>query len=46
MLIGVMLVSLIMSGALPDAFGERGLIFAGAYVLIQVGRDRLRGGGA
>jgi low temperature requirement protein LtrA len=38
MLVGVMLLSLIMSGALPAAFGEQGLMFAGAYVLIQVGR--------
>jgi low temperature requirement protein LtrA len=38
MLVGVMLTSLIMSVALPEAFGERGLVFAGAYVLIQVGR--------
>ena len=36
MLIGVMLASLGMSVALPDAFGERGLIFALAYVAIQV----------
>ena len=38
MLIGVMLASLIMSAALPAAFGGRGLVFAGAYVVIQVGR--------
>jgi low temperature requirement protein LtrA len=38
MLVGVMLVSLVMSAALPEAFGERGLAFAAAYVLIQVGR--------
>src|SRR5919202_2418636 len=34
----VMLASLIMSATLPDAFGERGLLFAGAYVAMQVGR--------
>jgi low temperature requirement protein LtrA len=39
MLIGVMLASLGMSVALPDAFGERGLMFAIAYVAIQVGRS-------
>jgi low temperature requirement protein LtrA len=34
----VMLASLVMSVAIPEAFGERGLIFALAYVVIQVGR--------
>jgi low temperature requirement protein LtrA len=38
MLICVMLASLGMSVALPDAFGERGLMFVLAYVVIQVGR--------
>jgi low temperature requirement protein LtrA len=38
MLVGVMLVSLIMSATLPEAFGGRGLAFAGAYATIQVGR--------
>lgn len=38
MLVGVMLVSLIMAAAIPQAFGERGLLFAGAYVVIQLGR--------
>jgi low temperature requirement protein LtrA len=37
-LVAVMLASLIMSVAIPDAFGERGLMFALAYVAIQVGR--------
>ena len=27
-----------MAVAIPDAFGERGLLFAGSYVVIQVGR--------
>lgn len=39
MLIFVMLASLGMSVALPEAFGERGLFFALAYVAIQVGRS-------
>ena len=39
MLIALMLVSLVMSAALPEAFGSRGLIVAGAYVLMQVGRS-------
>jgi low temperature requirement protein LtrA len=38
MLIATMLSSLLMSTALSDAFGSRGLWFAGAYVAIQVGR--------
>jgi low temperature requirement protein LtrA len=37
MLIAVMLASLLMSVAIPEAFGERGLMFALAYVAIQVG---------
>ena len=37
-LVGVMLASLLMSASLPEAFGERGLLFAGAYVAMQVGR--------
>ena len=34
----VMLASLVMTVAIPEAFGERGLMFALAYVAIQVGR--------
>jgi low temperature requirement protein LtrA len=37
-LVAVMLASLIMSVAIPEAFGERALMFALAYVAIQVGR--------
>jgi low temperature requirement protein LtrA len=37
-LIAVMLASLLMAVAIPDAFGERALLFAGSYVAIQVGR--------
>ncbi len=37
-LIGVMLASLVMAIAIPEAFGERALLFACAYVTIQVGR--------
>jgi low temperature requirement protein LtrA len=33
-----MLLALILSSAIPDAYGDRGLIFALAYVGIQVGR--------
>jgi low temperature requirement protein LtrA len=38
MLVAVMLASLVMSAAIPEAFGERGLVFALAYVAIQAGR--------
>jgi low temperature requirement protein LtrA len=38
MMVAVMLAALIMSAALPEAFGERGLYVAGAYVAMQVGR--------
>lgn len=39
MLLGVMFASLLMSIAIPEAFGERSLLFAAAYVAIQVGRQ-------
>jgi low temperature requirement protein LtrA len=38
LLIGLMLASLLMAVAIPQAFGEHGLLFAGSYVAIQVGR--------
>jgi low temperature requirement protein LtrA len=38
LLIGLMLASFLMAIAIPDAFGGRGLLFAGAYVAIQLGR--------
>lgn len=38
MLFATMLVALVMAAAIPDAFGERALIFAGCYVAMQVGR--------
>src|SRR5918998_3558735 len=37
-LVAVMLASLVMSVAIPEAFSDRGLMFAAAYVAIQVGR--------
>ena len=37
-LIGVMLASLLMAVAIPEAFGAHALLFAGSYVAIQVGR--------
>ena len=38
LLVGMMLVSLLMSSAMPEAFDERGLLFAAAYVTMHVGR--------
>jgi low temperature requirement protein LtrA len=38
LLVALMLASLLMAVAIPQAFGERGLMFALAYVAIQVGR--------
>ena len=38
-LTGVMLASLLMAAALPEAFGAQGLLFAGAYIALQVGRN-------
>jgi low temperature requirement protein LtrA len=38
LLVAIMLASLVMSVAIPDAFDERGLMFAIAYVAMQVGR--------
>jgi low temperature requirement protein LtrA len=38
LLLALMLVSLLMSVAIPDAFGEHALLFAGSYAAIQVGR--------
>jgi low temperature requirement protein LtrA len=37
-LIAIMLASLLMAVAIPEAFGEHALLFAGSYVAIQVGR--------
>ena len=38
-LTAVMLASLLMAAALPEAFGEQGLLFAASYVALQVGRN-------
>jgi low temperature requirement protein LtrA len=38
LLLALMLISLLMSVAIPDAFGEHALLFAGSYAAIQVGR--------
>ncbi len=39
LLLAVMLASLLMAVAIPDAFGRDGLVFAGAYVVMQLGRS-------
>ena len=38
LVLATMFASLVMAVAIPEAFGSRGLLFAGAYVMIQVGR--------
>jgi low temperature requirement protein LtrA len=38
LVIALMLGSLVMAISIPEAFGDRALLFAGAYVAIQVGR--------
>jgi low temperature requirement protein LtrA len=38
-LTGVMLASLLMAAALPEALGDHGLLFAATYVALQVGRN-------
>ncbi len=38
LVLAIMLVSLLMAVAIPQAFGSRAFLFAGAYVAIQVGR--------
>jgi low temperature requirement protein LtrA len=37
-LFGIMVVALVMSAALPQAFGAGGWVFAGCYATIQIGR--------
>jgi low temperature requirement protein LtrA len=37
MVIGILVGSLVLAAAVPEAFGRRGPVFAGAYVAIQVG---------
>ena len=39
MLLVLMLLGLLMSSAIPEAFGEKALLFAGTFVAIQVGRS-------
>jgi low temperature requirement protein LtrA len=39
LLLAMMLAGLVLSTSLPRAFGDRGLVFAGAYAAMQVGRS-------
>jgi low temperature requirement protein LtrA len=39
LLLGLAVISLAMSAALPDAFGSRGLAVGAAYAVMQVGRS-------
>ncbi|WP_326556356.1 low temperature requirement protein A [Micromonospora sp. NBC_01796] len=41
LVLSIMFVGLVMVSAIPSAFGPHGLIFAGAYVLIHLGRGVL-----
>src|SRR5262245_10447879 len=38
LLLGLMFASLLMAVAIPEAFGDRAMLFAASYVTIQVGR--------
>jgi low temperature requirement protein LtrA len=38
-LTAVMLGSLLMAASIPEAFGDRGMLFAASYVALQVGRN-------
>jgi low temperature requirement protein LtrA len=39
MLLGLMFLALLLACAVPNAFGDRGIAFAGAYVAMQLGRS-------
>jgi low temperature requirement protein LtrA len=41
LVLATMFGTLMMAAAVPDAFGERGLFFAGVYVATQIGRSAL-----
>ena len=45
MIFVMMLIGLLMGSAIPKAFGEGGLLFAGAYTASQVGRTLVRRAG-
>jgi low temperature requirement protein LtrA len=39
LIIGCMFGSMVLAAAVPEAFGAHGLLFAGAYVAVQIGRS-------
>src|SRR5215469_11341495 len=39
--IGTMLGAMLLAGTVPGAFGSRGLVFAGTYVTVHIGRGIL-----
>jgi low temperature requirement protein LtrA len=39
LVLATMLGALVLSAAIPEAFGKTGLVFAGAYLAIQIGRN-------
>ena len=39
MLVVLMMLGLVLSASIPEAFGDKGLLFAGAYMAMQVGRS-------
>ncbi|MGX7670500.1 low temperature requirement protein A [Plantactinospora sp. DSM 117369] len=41
LVLGVMFVGLVQAAAIPGAYGEHGLLFAGAYALVHLGRAAL-----
>ena len=46
LLFALMLAGLVLSTSIPEAFGSKGLAFAGAYVFMQVGRSAVHALGA
>ncbi|GIG86368.1 low temperature requirement protein A [Plantactinospora endophytica] len=41
LVVSIMFVGLVASAAIPEAYGRHGLLFAGAYVLVHLGRAAL-----
>lgn len=35
----LMVIGLVVAAAIPDAFGDRGIVFAGCYIFTQIGRS-------
>lgn len=43
LMLGMMLGGLIIAATIPDAFGDRGLIFVSVYVMVEIGRSLFAG---